>query len=128
VASAVVLGPRRPATRAEALTGARAVQIATHGTPGRSAGRDLPTSALVERRLLATLAAGPPARLPRSLVDPATGLLRNNTEVTCRHDRARVFHCDVRLLFQPRSEGFRVDYRIDGSRPAVITWHRHRHG
>ena len=54
----------------------------------------LPRKARLERGVLLTLVRSP-SRLPAALLDPTTGLPRNNLQVSCRHVREARYICRV---------------------------------
>ena len=83
-----------------------------------------PTKAALERRIFALIVQAPRARLPLDLIDPATGLAKNNLQVVCH--RARVppsFLCAARL---PRDRVGRllVRYRAARGGGAAFIWVR----
>jgi len=60
---------------------------------------------------------------PGALVDPTTGLLRNNVLAVCRRGAGESFTCVVRPPQHRPHEGLYVRYRPAGTdRPASITW------
>jgi len=72
------------------------------------------TPAAVQQRLLSILVQRPNGRLPRSLIDPATGLARGNLEATCSGP-GPAFDCVVRPASHASGEGLRVRYLPDGT-------------
>jgi hypothetical protein len=67
-------------------------------TPHRdkSARGEAEARAAAERALLAALVESPQGRLPRTLIDPRTGLARNNLQAVCRPEPgSRAFACVV---------------------------------
>jgi hypothetical protein len=78
-------------------------------------------AAAVERRILTMVTRSPAKRLPAGLIDPATGLPKNNLQVVCRADRPTGYRCVIRPAGQ--KPGAFVRYR--GGR---FTWSRYRPG
>jgi hypothetical protein len=77
---------------------------------------------VVERKLL-ELVVRSPSRLPRSLVDPSTGLARNNLQAVCRPSSAGEYRCVVRPALHKPGEGLIVRYG-----PSGFTWSPYRPG
>jgi len=85
------------------------------------------SSAAVERDLLARIVRSPAGKIPRALIDPATGLAKNNLQASCRRAAAPgTFVCEVRPLVHKAGEGLTVRYRQIGRRPAEVSWGRYR--
>lgn len=126
VGSALVITARRAPPPAEVeANGARAAQIVPPKDLRSPTSAALSGAQLVERKILSLLAVTPAAQLPSRLVDPTTGLLRNNTQVTCRRRGGPVFRCLVRPFVHATGEGLVVDYRARGS-TGVFAWHGYR--
>jgi len=133
----------RPATVNQATTGHAAGGAVLPDEPARSRTRTTSaargiarsssherdvTKASVERRLITLIIAASARRLPRALVDPKTGLLKNNVQVVCRQDEARSFLCSIRLpTFRPQ-QGLYVRYRSRGKGKGVFEWYGYRDG
>jgi hypothetical protein len=81
-----------------------------------------PTKGDAERAVL-QMAQRYGATKAAKLVDPATGLLRNNVQAVCRPSTGRSFLCVVRPAHHRRGEGLYVRYRPAApGRPAKIVW------
>jgi hypothetical protein len=84
----------------------------------------LRTKAAVERRVAALLLSAPARKLPRNLVDPATGLVKNNLQVACTKKRGS-FMCVIRLP-ENASKPLYVRYRTRNNRHGVFKWYGYR--
>jgi hypothetical protein len=84
------------------------------------------TKGTVERRVASLILSAPAGKLPRRLVDPATGLVRNNVHVVCRGGRPRVFLCAVRLPSDGAKQGLFVRYRTPADGRGLFTWYGSR--
>jgi hypothetical protein len=63
------------------------------------------------------------------LIDPRTGLAKNNLQAVCRHNgEPDSFLCLVRPLRHKPGEGLYVRYRQTRNGRARITWYRYRSG
>jgi hypothetical protein len=83
-----------------------------------------PTKAELEQRILLLIIGAPRAKLPADLVDPTTGLVRNNLQVVCRPARAtRSFLCVARLAGDRRAK-LLVGYRVARGGGGMFTWVR----
>jgi hypothetical protein len=76
----------------------------------------------VERELLDLVVQSPSTRLPAKLVDPRTGLARNNLQAIC-HPVGSRYACLVRPALHRPGEGLVVRYGPNG-----FTWYRYRRG
>jgi hypothetical protein len=88
----------------------------------------IPTSPLrtkreVEREVVSLILAAPSRKLPRDLLDPSTGLLKNNVQVVCRKKSTRSFLCAVRLASESAHKPLYVRYRIRKNGKAAFTWY-----
>jgi len=100
--------------------GRRAAAAETPPALGRA-----PTEAALERRIFALIVRAPRARLPLDLIDPATGLAKNNLQVVCHRARAsRSLLCVVRLAAQSEGRKLLVRYRPTRGGGGVFTWSR----
>ena len=83
-----------------------------------------PTKAALERRILELIIRDPRAKLPVNLIDPTTGLAKNNLQVVCHQARVpRSFLCVARLA----GDGvvrLLVRYRAARGGGGVFTWVR----
>jgi len=83
-----------------------------------------PTKAALERRIFALIIRAPRARLPVDLIDPTTGLAKNNLQVVCRRDRVpRSSLCVARLAGDGVGR-LLVRYRAARGGAGVFTWVR----
>jgi hypothetical protein len=79
-------------------------------------------SAVIERKVLAQIVQAPGGKLPRALIDTATGLAKNGLQAVCRQSGGG-YLCIVRPTQHRAGEGLRVRYR-----GGVFTWYRYRLG
>jgi hypothetical protein len=80
------------------------------------------TKAEAERTVLALAQQGARGRAPK-LLDPDTGLLKNNVQSVCRDAGGGSLLCVVSAPHHRPGEGLYVRYRPEnGSRSAAITW------
>lgn len=98
---------------------------ATTSTPGGRALR-LPQRALIERRLVSLILQAPARKLPSAFLDPATGLVRNNVQVTCRRAQSRSYLCAVQMPNVDASGGILVRYGGGGRAKGVFTWYGYK--
>jgi hypothetical protein len=92
------------------------VQPAPPSSPLRTKGE-------VERKVVSLILAAPSRKLPQDLVDPTTGLVKNNVQVVCTKKRTRSFLCAVRLASESASKPLYVRYRTRKNGKAVFTWY-----
>jgi hypothetical protein len=78
--------------------------------------------ASVERKLVSLVLAAPAKKLPRPFVDPRTGLIRNNVQVSCRSEQKRAFLCVIRSPTDRPGGGLVVRYRVARSGTGVFRW------
>ena len=107
----------------------------TQGAPRRTAPtrerrvRESPSSAPVERAILALLVRSPGGKLPPALIDPTTGLAKNNLQAVCRPGNSPgEFHCVVRPSTHRPREGLPVRYRELPNGEPTFVWGRYRAG
>ena len=87
------------------------------------------SSAAVERDVLARIVSSPAGKIPPALIDPATGVAKNNLQASCRRAAAPgTFVCEVRPVAHKAREGLTVRYRLIHRKPAEVTWGRYRGG
>jgi hypothetical protein len=65
-------------------------------------------------------------RLPAQLIDPSTGLPRDDLQAICRAGRATSFACILRPVEHAPKEGLRVRYEPTRQGPSAFTWGRYR--
>jgi hypothetical protein len=85
----------------------------------------LTTKTAVERRLVSLMLSAPARKLPRSLVDPMTGLVKNNVQVVCTKKKNRSFLCAVRLSSGSAKKALYVRYRMNKGH-GVFKWYGYR--
>jgi hypothetical protein len=98
---------------------------ATTSTPGGRPSR-LPQRALVERRLVSLILQAPARKLPRAFLDPSTGLVRNNVQVTCRRAQSRSYLCAVQMPNVDATGGILVRYRRGRAAKGAFTWYGYK--
>lgn len=86
------------------------------------------SSAQVERRILAIVVQSPEGKLPPALIDPRTGLAKNNLQARCRLREASFFLCRVRFAHDRPNEGLRARYEPTRNGSGKVTWYRYRTG
>jgi hypothetical protein len=74
------------------------------------------------------IVAAPARKLPRTLVDSKTGLVKDNVQVVCRRTATRSFLCTVRLPTYRSNEGLYVRYRSRRNGGGVFEWYGYRPG
>jgi hypothetical protein len=85
------------------------------------------SSAAVEREILARIVSSPAGKIPSALIDPVTGLAKNNLQASCRRAAAPgTFVCEVRPVAHKAREGLTVRYRQIRRGPSELTWGRYR--
>jgi len=83
-----------------------------------------PTKAALERRIFALIVRAPRAKLPLDLIDPTTGLPKNNLQVICHRARVpRSFLCVARLAGDGVGR-LLVRYRAARGGGGAFTWER----
>ncbi len=83
-----------------------------------------PTKAALEQRILLLIIGAPRTKLPVDLVDPTTGLVKNNLQVVCHRARApRSFLCGIRLVGDTQPK-LLVRYRAAKGGGGRYTWVR----
>ena len=89
-------------------------------TPSQNA---LAKKAAVERKLVSLILSAPSHKLPKAFVDPTTGIIRNNVQVTCRLSTKRTFHCAIKppSPASPSASLF-VRYRVRENGKGVFYW------
>jgi hypothetical protein len=86
----------------------------------------LTTKTAVERRLVSLMLSAPARKLPRSFIDPTTGLVKNNVQVVCsKKKKNRSFLCAVRLSSGSAKKALYVRYRMNKGH-GVFKWYGYR--
>jgi len=88
--------------------------------------KPLPQRAMVERQLVSLILRAPAQKLPHAFIDPATGLVRNNVNVTCRRAQSRSYLCAVQLSSAGSNGGILVRYRRGRDSEGVFTWYGYK--
>jgi hypothetical protein len=123
--------PSRSRSPAPKTTGAKqrtAPKSQTKPTKGARAGVVHETAGAVERKVLGIVVQAPAGKLPPALIDPRTGLAKNNLQAVCRRSSARSFLCIVRPARHRPTEGLYVRYRPGRAGGSAFTWNRYRTG
>ena len=82
-----------------------------------------------ERAILSAVLRSPKRNLPRQLVDPTTGLLKNNVHTRCRRSGgSRSFFCVIRPPGRPAGEGLYVRYSTHRGSRAAFAWYGYHNG
>jgi hypothetical protein len=82
----------------------------------------------VERMILTAVAESPKGKLPPSLINPATGLAKNNLQSVCHASIGASFSCLIRPARHRPTEGLYVRYRPASSGRWTLKWYPYRHG
>jgi hypothetical protein len=82
----------------------------------------------VERRVLSLVAVSESRRLPSTLIDPSTGLPKNNLQAVCRDSRSGSQLCVVRPAQHHPGEGLYVRYTPSADGAGHFTWYSYRTG
>ena len=114
-ASAAVAVPMLPP---EAPLAADAEPAAQRKLPARQPR----ATATVEQKILAAVVQSPTGKLPAALVDPTTGLAKNNLQAVCR-SVSDSFLCTVRPARHKPGEGLTVRYKS-----GRLTWYPYHPG
>ena len=85
----------------------------------------LNTKSAVERRVVSLILSAPARKLPPNLVDPTTGLVKNNVQVVCKK-RKRSFLCAVRLPSDRTRKALYLGYRTRKNGQGAFTWYGYR--
>jgi len=114
----VAAGPSRtPAHRPS-----KPLRPTSHTTTATAPRLSLRTKGEAEQAVLAFTWQRGAARAPK-LVDPTTGLLKNNVQAVCRRSTGEWLLCVVRPAQHRSGEGLYVRYRPAGrDRPAQVVW------
>jgi hypothetical protein len=82
------------------------------------------TKRTVESKIVSLILSAPARKLPRNLVDPKTGLVKNNVQVVCTKRAQRSFLCAVRPPSVSASGALYVRYRTRTNGHATFRWYR----
>jgi hypothetical protein len=82
----------------------------------------------IEQRLLSLVSASERRRLPSAMVDPDTGLPKNNLQAVCRDARSGSQLCVVRPAQHRPGEGLHVRYTPSPGGAGRFTWYPYRAG
>jgi hypothetical protein len=85
-------------------------------------------SGAIEQQLLSLVAASERRRLPSAMVDPATGLPKNNLQAVCRNARSGSQLCVVRPAQHQPGEGLYVRFTSSPDGAGRFTWYSYRTG
>jgi hypothetical protein len=133
-------------TRADKTGGTAALQVAARPTgvspvttpsvtsvtrsavvSGGAFRRHLTNKALVERKLVALILTAPARKLPRTFIDPTTGLVKSNVRVICHRASRRSYGCAVRLPPGSGKGHLAVAYRVAHGK-GLFKWYGYRTG
>jgi len=79
----------------------------------------------VERKIVSLILLAPASKLPRTFIDPTTGLVKNNVQVVCKSSKHRSFLCAVRPPSRA-GKALYVRYRTAKNGDGVFTWYGYR--
>jgi len=82
----------------------------------------------IEQRILSLVAVSESRRLPSTLIDPSTGLPKNNLQAVCRDSRSGSQLCVVRPAQHHPGEGLYVRYTPGADGGEHFTWYPYRTG
>jgi hypothetical protein len=116
----------RDDTRPAAAPAAEVAAPAPPAVPDATA--PIRTSAAIEQRLLALVVQSESRRLPRTLVDPVTGLPKDNLQAVCRDGPSGSELCIVRPAEHRAGEGLAVRYIPSGDGTGTFVWSPYRSG
>jgi hypothetical protein len=109
------------------VTATTATHRQTSRAHPRRSNRRAVTKAAAERTVLGLLQTAPRSRI-RGLVDPKSGLLKNNVSAVCRrHGTSARFLCVARYVGAPRGAGLYVRYTSGHGGRWSVTWLGYRH-
>jgi len=91
-------------------------------TPATTPTTALATKSAVERSVVSLILSAPARKLPRTFIDPTTGLVKNNVHVACGGAKKGSFLCTVRLPSDSTSKVLYVRYRIAKNGRGVFKW------
>ena len=86
------------------------------------------TAGEVERMILTAVAESPKGKLPPSLINPGTGLAKNNMQSVCHASIGASFSCVIRPARHRPTEGLDVRYRPASNGRWTLKWYPYRHG
>ena len=79
----------------------------------------------LERKIVSLILLAPASKLPRTFIDPTTGLVKNNVQVVCKSSKHRSFLCAVRPPSRA-GKALYVRYRTAKNGDGVFTWYGYR--
>jgi hypothetical protein len=86
------------------------------------------TVGAVERMILTAVAESPKGKLPPSLINPATGLAKNNLQSVCHASIGASFSCVIRPARHRPTEGLHVRYRQASNGRWTLKWYPYHRG
>jgi hypothetical protein len=119
--------PMKKAQRPAANAQTRTVRKSKPGAQRRSA-TVRETRGKVEQKVLNTVIQSPAGRLPRALIDPRTGLAKNNLQAVCRSSSGGGFLCLVRPVQHRTGEGLYAAYKPSKNGKGTFKWYSYRSG
>ena len=93
---------------------------ATHESVQRSRILRPARKTMVEHKLVSLVLSAPARKLPRAFIDPKTGLVRNNVQVSCRAAARRSYLCTIGA---PGTRTLVVRYRIKRNGMDTFRWY-----
>ena len=97
------------------------------GSPEESHG-PRETRGKVEQKVLNLVIQSPAGKLPRALIDPKTGLAKNNLQAVCRSSSGGGFLCLVRPVQHRTGEGLYAAYKPSKNGKGTFKWYSYRSG
>jgi hypothetical protein len=119
--------PTKKAQRPAANAQTRTARKSKPGAQRRSA-TVRETRGKVEQKVLNTVIQSPAGRLPRALIDPRTGLAKNNLQAVCRSSSGGGFLCLVRPVQHRTGEGLYAAYKPGKNGKSTFKWYSYRSG
>jgi hypothetical protein len=86
------------------------------------------TRGKVEQKVLNLVIQSPAGKLPRALIDPKTGLAKNNLQAVCRSSSGGGFLCLVRPVQHRTGEGLYAAYKPSKNGKGTFKWYSYRRG
>jgi hypothetical protein len=126
LASDLVLRADREASTAVAVAVRPAASAAPTLRTSPPAPRRVARKTIVEQKLVSLVLSAPARKLPRAFIDPKTGLVRNNVQVSCRAAKRRSYLCTVGLASAHGSKALIVRYRTTRAGRDQFAWHGYK--